>query len=882
MIVVLTSTLAITANSRAITNIDIQDTVHLIQAKRLGINVGSRHWWGASQILKNLIDNPGFEAGEFGMIFHTLPDATGVRLQEDNWDTSWNNDMYDIGQPEGFWDGAEYEIVYGSAKGRAGTIINFTHEDNRYTYYLDSDGIAPDSMDVVYVRRQLPGFYGDHNEFNQADPNDIRPGSPGSQSLRLLPPDEGWKKSYAYHMDSFWRDGDQTAGKLFLIEGNWHIEIWAKAANSGNTLEISFYREGENTFFNETITLTDEWQHIQRDFYVAPGTEPIGRYPPDAYHPLLGLTLGIPTDGGDVWVDDIELRRADYTNPTAFTDKYVNALKELNPGILRDWGSQLGSTLDNQLAEPWARKTTGRSPHDRIATDYHYSLHEFLQLAQDVGAEPWYVIPPTFSSTEMANLVAYLAAPAGEHPYADKRVSLGQTEPWTEVFFVIHLEYGNEMWGSNDGGDPFIGAALRGGIRLGQVANDRFGSLQSNPHYDAEKFNLIIGGQAGWPPQNELIENNSSNHDTIALAPYFGILDTFVNNEEVFYPLFARPTQDVTTGAMAETQGYLDEAGQGTKLAVYELNFHTTHGPAPLDIRNDFVTGMGGAVALPLYMLTYQHDMGVRNQTAFSSLEYSFRMDNGEYVRLWGMLRDLEATGRKRPTWLGVELANRAIRGDMLVTQHSGDNPTFLQTLINGITEPIEVPYIHSFAFREGDEYAVVLFNLHPTDTQPVTLQTPTTPESVATLHALTSASIHDDNEDDQVVAIQTTTLTDFDVSYELTLAPYSVYVLTWQTTPPVLSYTINYVYRMKDGTSGKGTYFLLDDGTYVDDNGDTGIWRYKQRPARILLKYDAGVACEARSTGFFISPRRVRGPRVCRDGSGVVGSWRGKVRTHQ
>ena len=44
----------------------------------------------------------------------------------------------------------------------------------------------------------------------------------------------------------------------------------------------------------------------------------------------------------------------------------------------------------------------------------------------------------------------------------------------------------------------------------------------------------------------------------------------------------------------------LNNVGQNTQLAVYELNFHTTEGNAPIDTRNDFVTGLNGGLALPL------------------------------------------------------------------------------------------------------------------------------------------------------------------------------------------------------------------------------------------------------------------------------------------
>ena len=73
--------------------------------------------------------------------------------------------------------------------------------------------------------------------------------------------------------------------------------------------------------------------------------------------------------------------------------------------------------------------------------------------------------------------------------------------------------------------------------------------------------------------------------------------------------------------------------------------------------------GFGHGLALPLHHLAYLKAYGARDQCAFSSLGYSFRMQNGEYARVWGLLRDLYATGRKRPTWLGLELVNRIAGG---------------------------------------------------------------------------------------------------------------------------------------------------------------------------------------------------------------------------
>ena len=158
-----------------------------------------------------------------------------------------------------------------------------------------------------------------------------------------------------------------------------------------------------------------------------------------------------------------------------------------------------------------------------------------------------------FSPSDMSNLTEYLAAPAdGTHPYADRRAALGQTAPWTEVFATIHLEFGNEAWGAASGGDPFMGESLLGGERLGTIANDRFGILKSNPHFNPNRFDLIIGGQAGWPGQNYYIQSNSSGPQYDCAGAVLWRARHTHNDNEIYYPLFARTLDDVTNGRVQQ------------------------------------------------------------------------------------------------------------------------------------------------------------------------------------------------------------------------------------------------------------------------------------------------------------------------------------------
>jgi alpha-L-arabinofuranosidase len=746
------------------TTVTVTDTIVASGLKKLGINVGSRSRWGAAQIKKNLISNPGFEAGEYGTVFLASASSTGNKFVD-----AFANSA----QAPGFWNGADFEIVYGPAAGRSGTVLDFTHEMGHYAFTLDSTGVAPQEYDVMLVRTQRGGIGGDTAI---ADTTTTCPNSPGTQSLHLVHNAD----PFNFYMDTAWRDGDRASGKMLLVKGNWRLEFWAKGRSDGHQIRARFFRENEADFIDETITLTTAWQQYGFDVNVPDGTDPDRAYTDAEYHPALGFSISVLSGGAEAWIDDLKLWCTDDGNPTVFTDAYVDRLKELQPGILRDWSNQLGCTLDNQLAVPWARRTCGFRPDRDTAGAYAYSLHEFLELCREVGAEPWYVIPPTFSPDDLTNLIEYLAANAdGAHPYADLRSSLGMAGTWTAVFDKIHLELGNEMWGAADGGDPFSGASLRGGVRLGAVSHDRYTHVRTSATFDPQKINLVIGGQAGYAGRQQEIEQNSSNHDLIALAPYFGILDTWSNDEEIFYPLFARAVEDVSTGRVKQSQDFIDAEGQGTSISVYEINFHTTSGPAPIDVRNDYLTGAAGALALPLYMLLYQRNLDIVDQCAFSSLQFAYRMQSGEHARLWGMLRDL-VTGRKRPTWLGVELCNRAILQQAVLTTQSGDNPGWTQQPINGVEQATNVTYIQSFAFKDGPARSVILMNLSLTDTHPVRLNLPAAPQPQATWHKITPASIHDDNEDSETVVIETVQIDDFKDGHTLDLPPHSIHAIVF------------------------------------------------------------------------------------------------------
>ncbi|MEM7534480.1 MAG: hypothetical protein AAF639_20020 [Chloroflexota bacterium] len=787
------------------TTVTISDTILTSNAKRFGINVDARDPADSAQHIKNILINPGFEAGVFSSIIHVGAESTGDTVIH-----AYNNTR----QPEDFWNGATYEFASGTAIGRTGVISDFTHVDGKYVFHLDSDGAVPAEWDTLFVSKPISGIANDWGNNYTADTTTTRPGSPGQQSVHMV-----HSAAYSLFMDNNWGGKFPTSGKMILMEGNWRLSVWAKAKTNGEEMWVRFRRGDEATFIDETLTLTDGWQEYTIDVNIPVGTDPIGPYGESGSHPNLSLDFYTLAADSEIWLDDASLHSTDHANPqenfTVFTDAYVNALKDLQPGILRSWGTQAGMDLDTFVAEPWARKTHNYSLTSSNPYRYGYSLHEFLELCAEVGAEPWIVLPPTLSSTDLDDLMAYLGAVFDEQGdsgevYADRRAAMGQPAPWTDVFTRIHIEYGHET--SFNGSK---GHGINGSVRTAQVANSRLAMLKASDEYDADTFNLIIPGSATYPPTQQRIDANSDAHDTISVAPYF---DNPGDDESNRYPpLFARPVQDVTTGELKQGVDHLTTSGKGTQLAVYGLNFSDYTSDASGETRNEMITGLGHGIAQPLYMLTYLRELGIIDQIAHSSLGHANAYQSGTRLRLWGLLRDIAATGRKRPAWLGLEMVNKAIQGNLITTSQSGGNPTWTQAAINGVDAEIQVNEIQSFAFQDGDSYGLVLFNLSMDTAHAVTLELPTPPQSNATYHQLRADNISDNNEMIQTVDIQTIALTDFDNNYPLQLPAHSVHVITWQRDLNIPTATPTFTHTPTPTDTPTSTPTMVPDASITD-----------------------------------------------------------------
>ncbi|HYS55244.1 MAG TPA: hypothetical protein VER58_15915 [Thermoanaerobaculia bacterium] len=767
----------------AATTIDVSTRVAVPGVKRFGINLGWETYYDSAQITKNLVfRNPGFEGQISQSLVHVASGtATGFVDDYNSNQSRW---------PTGFWNGASFEVIVGVAKGRAGTISSMTAAPNTTTgssYQFTDSGTAPAAGDYILLRRSGLGgaSYGWSTSTAGAgtisgETVDLAPDTPGHQSIRLSAPAQGDTARISANFDS------GAAGPFIQLNGNFRLSFKARGAAVGSNSVALFLGRGPSAnvvFLNQSQSLTGVWNTYNIDFLATDngvqGT----------------LTLSFTAvNGSIVLLDEVSLTQTsgDVTNTTAFRDPVVNALKSFNPAILRTWVEHLGDSLDNEIAPPFARQRESYSSSNIDADgtsheDLMYGLHEFLELCDLLHAEPWWIVPTTFTTQEMSNLIEYLSGPSGS-TYGAKRAARGRTAPWTDTLPIIHLEFGNEAWnnlnyrgatiGNSNPFDPESYAA-RG--------SEMFGVARSSPYFVGSKYDLVLGGQADFTNRNTRIHNASSNNDSMAVAPYFGgNITSFDTDENLFGPLFAEPEMINTTGYMRQNHDNMAASGRPLPLSIYEVNLHTTGGTISQPRLNDFTPSIGAGVAVADHMLMMLRDLGIRNQCLYSLSSYANGRPDGKYILLWGSVRDMGVTDRKRPQFLAVKLANEALGGDLVQTTQSGDNPTWNQPLVNTI-QYMNAHFIQSYAFVNGNHRSVIVFNLHRTSNLDVNFSGLYAPSGPVTMRRLFANAITDNNESAENVVIQTMSLPAFDPSQAFTLPPFSMTVLTTgDNAPPI------------------------------------------------------------------------------------------------
>jgi len=615
----------------------IGDTPVLADTPRIGLNLGQWTTWGAEQLSRNILKNPGFE----GTIDRALVRASDVHRHGFSDDESW------LARADGFWAGADFEVLTGAAVGQSGQILDSVASNARarpeYRVMIPVPGLADgDIVALTRIRDDLPParwWLPKAGEGTvRTNPKLVAPGSSGLRSLGLHPGSLSGARVVS-HLDTI----VERTGKLLPVRGPWRLGLWVHGPEqSGAHLQIRFHRHGGAAFIDLKHPVEPGWQYLEH------------RFEADDAGPVGPLEFILEAGGGvvhldDVWLGPLEPKGAlpgsgGGLATEVFNPQLIRLLKQLRPGYLRDWQGQLGDTFDNRLAPPFARRTTRYRPGD---SDFGYGLPEFLDLNRLVGAQPWLILPTTFSPDEARQLGAWLAERIVDHGFEE-----------------VIVEFGNENWNA-----IFRPAGIQDPKHHGAAADRVFAALRDGAD-GHPAIRTAINAQYVNPHAALRFAGASQQADILALAPYF------------LYRLDARDRGRELELLFAGDGGHmarmLAERPRQQEIAVYEINLHTTRGDMPRHERDAVVTSTEAGVALAQNLL-HHLNRGIQRQNVYRVTGYdTFLDDRGDLTQLFGIARDLAQESSLRPTGTAVEMLNGVIGGNLHPIAIPGPAQAFL------------------------------------------------------------------------------------------------------------------------------------------------------------------------------------------------------------
>ena len=824
-----------------ITTVRIANDVLVADTISLGINLGGDSYYGPGVLLK-VRDAENFE----GTSYRQIHQGT---LFKDGFASCWGRlPLYEkTGWADLMRNGGQYTLISGPAKWRTGkittvssrTLTCWRNQVEGLFFAFDTEIVLPDDNSIpemgLLVENLEPVKQGHLG----------KPGSYWGPSRNCSIENDNPPESFGY--TSLAMDGTETEATFRLsthkqeyanLNGLWKYRFWAKVkegkpqvvissgkygAVQGVDLSVSEWSETQEiefySAFPEFLEFYENGQKetdIGEDFaktFVMFGSEikhpvemtasdwkqyevtlqihDVPEQTPNGGSPFLDFRISV-TDG-ILLVDDLEVKMVGDKNPTAFRDEIVTALKSYNPGVIRKL-QMGGNTLESTIM-PRLKSYRGtynfysKVGSEEIRSLQSYGLHEFYELAEYVGSEPWFSLPGTMTQEEMAQFIEYLAAPATVG-WGKRRAELGHPIPWTDSLRKIHVEIGNEAWNTFFQGSGFNGA---------DYWHDLFATAKDSPYYH-ENIILHAAGQKYSSWMANRILTNTPNADRYAIAPYQlhtlnqGDVELFQNDEELFSWLFARSLYEIDNSMLGHKEVMNDT---GVEYSIYEINHHTLKGDVEHELRNHIVSSLGAGLNISNTMLQLLKKYKIRTQAFFNFSQFSFNMKfyhlDDFNVRLWGSgINFRQGYERYRPTWLANELVNKVLAGNLLETLHTGANPTRTVRGIfeyNGVPETKNgFPEILSYAFANGKKRGLILYNVSTTRPHVVSIEFDGNHNALnasAKSELLTASSVAANNEPENSepqVHVVKTTIDGFQSGIRIRLPQHSLRVISWES----------------------------------------------------------------------------------------------------
>jgi hypothetical protein len=245
------------------TTIEVSNTVTVPAVKRFGVNLGDNNYWDSPMVKNLFFDNPGFE----GLLYRSVVQcASGAA-------NGCTDNLAQSVWPSGFWNAASYEFIWGTAKGRSGTVVSSTAPSagSGTSYVFADSSSAPSAGDYMVLRRFIAGT-AERDWFTErlsggtvsTELNDLPPETQGKQAIRLSAMNGG-TAAITGPLDN------HSNGPFLQLNGTFRLAFKGKGAGGSNTLNVSLRRGGSanSTFINQALVLGSSWSTYNFDFAAA-------------------------------------------------------------------------------------------------------------------------------------------------------------------------------------------------------------------------------------------------------------------------------------------------------------------------------------------------------------------------------------------------------------------------------------------------------------------------------------------------------------------------------------------------------------------------------------------------------------------------------------
>ncbi|MGD0893004.1 MAG: chitobiase/beta-hexosaminidase C-terminal domain-containing protein, partial [Terracidiphilus sp.] len=792
------------------------------KTNRIGLNIGSINNRDNGQILKNLIGstNPGLEP---------LQDQQILVLERAGTTTKFTLPDARNNVPANYWAGGTFSVVESQSSqgehGCSGTIESNTGVNDSRSPATGKSPVITISApcdapfragDMIILSKTayptpesswesagLGGIWGSVSGGGRllSDTSDLC-ATCGTQALNLDTTPRGSSASASWHFDS-------DPGKIFvLMNGTYELTFWAKAAGGSPTLVASASRLTDGGFNCGSYSpkLTSTWTQYT---FTCTAAETPATAPGTAQ-------VSLKTMGGSVYLDNVSFARTSpsINNPTVLRDEVIETLQRYfgdadgaSKGTFRYSLGQDGQSMTNWTEPDYAELPTAAGAASFVGPDgggsMRLSLEDYLVICQFLGVDPYLEVPATFSVTDSANLIEFLAGPTGT-TYGLRRAALGQDSPWSEVFEKIHLSFCDECWNPDFAGKnlPLRATALTSQLYLdyGERARDIFAAMRADSSYSANSFDLVMGARTAVNSSMDAAIQ-IAHPDSIEIDGHFySTANRSTPDSALWKSAMVEPYAKVTnpsdpdnfSGSILDYQSQKSCGASGTadcNVQIGQWSQETLNGSID-ELHLDSITARAGeGVVMALQPLLNLQYYGISPQMMLSLTQHQAASATGLTTLNGGAVDMGGATNNVRPAFLAMSLVNQSIIGPMYSCSITNNLTHDFAGSANGIYSiPATkgVPYLYAFCFENGTRRSLVLINTDLVKTHTLNFRGNNLPAGSVIQRQYAPASLDDMNESPAgqnsdntaaTVSVETSTLSS---PGSITLPPHSVTALDY------------------------------------------------------------------------------------------------------